>query len=301
MPSVAVVLNGISRKKEYFLRTVYPALALSQKANISLLETAYAGHARELAARAAHGGADVVIAAGGDGTLHDVVNGIVSTGNHSNVAIGVVPLGTGNDFAKTCGVTSDPGYIADLVAQRKSRMVDVWKLACLGTDRAQATRYFINACSIGLGPATVQRLLSSKRRLGPAITYWKAIVGAFFNYVPEEIHCNAGNWSYRGKVRAFVIANGKSFGNGLVIAPEAKPDDATLNVFAAGAVPLLNFLIYQQQLKSAKTINDSLIKYYTAAKLSITSPGRTLIETEGELAGYLPAHIERAGQVRFLC
>jgi len=290
LSAVAIVLNGISRKKKKFYRDIYPALA--SKFDLTIFETQRAGHAIELASKAADQGFDFIIAAGGDGTLNQVVNGVQLHRSHSQHVLGLIPLGTGNDFARTCGLSADARVLATLIESNFPNPVDLGRITCRDQEGRKVTRYFINACSVGMGPAVVKRLAKSHRTLGPTLTYWKAITATFLTHRPEEIYCTTPAWEWQGKIRVLAIANARSFGNALYIAPDAVVDDGVLNVFIAGALPLWKFLVYQHAMKTKKKIRDGLITYNQSTRIELHSTGVCAIEAEGELAGFLPAEIE---------
>ena len=289
-PEVAIILNGISRKKKLFYRELYPELA--RKFVIEIFETQHAGHAAELASRAVDQRFKFILAAGGDGTLHQVINGIQRNNSlHHNVA-GLIPLGTGNDFARTCGLSPNVQVIGNLIEGNQPRPVDLGMLTCHDPAGNKIVRYFVNACSVGMGPAVVKRLATSNRILGPTLTYWKAITATFLTHRPQEICIRSSGWDWQGKIRVLAVANARSFGNALFIAPDARVDDGLLNVFMAGALPLLKFLVYQQAMKSPRKIKDASIHYKPVTRLTIDSTEPCAIEAEGELVGFLPAAIE---------
>lgn len=289
-PAIALILNGISRKKKIFYQDTYPAI--SKKFELEVFETQRAGHAVELSHQAAENDFDFIVTAGGDGTLNQVVNGVLSSSNKPLPVLGLIPLGSGNDFARMCGLSTNPQSFIDLAEANQPKPVDVGRITCQNQKGDEVIRYFINACSIGMGPDVVKRLEKSDRSLGPMLTYWKAITTTFLTHRPQEIECKTPAWEYRGRIRVLAIANGRSLGNSLFIAPDASPDDGVFNTFIAGDIPFLKFLIYQQRLKSREKIKDAMITYNKATDVELSAPESCPIETEGELAGYLPARIE---------
>ncbi len=288
--AVAIILNGISRKKKKFFRDIYPELA--KRFAVKVLETQRVGHAEELASLAAGDGYKFIIAAGGDGTLNQVVNGLLRYPPNPMPPLGLIPLGTGNDFARMCRLSPSASQLINLLEANAPKPVDIGMITCRGKQGEKVIRHFINACSLGMGPAAVKRLEKSNRALGPAFTYWKAITATFFTHRPEEIHCTTPAWEWRGKIRVLAIANGQSFGNSIYIAPDALMDDGLFNTFIVGDLPLWKFLIYQQTLKSRKKINDPLISYNQAPHVEMDAANPTEIEAEGEFVGYLPASIQ---------
>lgn len=286
---VAVILNGISRKKKTFYKEFYPTLA--KKFIVEVAETQSENHAIELAGIISKKGVDVILAAGGDGTLHQVINGILLSPPSAHPVVGIIPMGTGNDFARTCGIKANVNQLVQLLEKKSYQSIDIGRVICVGMDGKEVTRYFINACSIGMGPEVVKRLKKSNRSMGPTLTYLKAITSTFFSHHPQEVMAKSESWEWKGKARVLAVANGKSFGNALYIAPDADIHDGYFNSFIAGNLPLWKFLLYLQTIKSRKKIKDSKITYDRLTALELTAPEPCAIEAEGEALGYLPARI----------
>jgi diacylglycerol kinase (ATP) len=288
---ILIVINGISRKKEKFYSEILPPL--QKKFEIVITETSHAGHASQLALEAANKKFDCVIAAGGDGTLHQVVNGILgANANQTIPSVGLIPLGSGNDFATTCGLSLNANSIAKLLEANQPKPTDVGKICCCDSDGSKIERYFINACSVGMGPATVQQMAKSTKWLSADLRYLTSILQTFFTHQPAPLHIKTELWEWNGKARVFAVANGKSFGNKIFIAPDALQDDGFFNSFLAGEVPLLKFLWFLQSIKQKKKISDTMISYSTIKEATISSTEQTMLEAEGELVGYLPARVE---------
>lgn len=263
-------------------------------------ETKYAGHARELAAEATKGKADVILSAGGDGTLHQVLNGLFDAETTILPVLGVIPLGSGNDFAGSIGASATGNTILDLL-KREPKATDVGTISCQDAQGNEITRYFINVCSLGMGPATVMQMEKMPAQLDTDLKYFVSIVKTFFTFKPQPLELNSTRWQWGGKALLVAIANGKSFGNRIYVAPEAKPDDGVFNILIATSMPLLSFLPYLQKLKTKQKVNDARVIYHEERRLELKSTQRVALEAEGELVGYLPAIVEaRAGKVRFL-
>lgn len=287
---IAIILNGISRNKKKFYSNFYPPL--KNKFDVEVFETQSENHAIELAATASEKEVDVILSAGGDGTLNQIINGLLSSQNKTkSPTLGIIPLGTGNDFARTCGIKADVNQLLQFLESNKAEPVDIGLVNCVDENNKAVQRYFINACSLGMGPEVVKRLKKSDRSLGPSLTYLKAITSTFFAHQPQEVFAKSASWEWKGKVRVLAIANGKSFGNALYIAPDADIQDGQFNAFVAGDLPLWKFLIYLQTIKSGKKIIDRKITYNKLNALELTAPEPCAIETEGEAIGFLPARI----------
>jgi diacylglycerol kinase family enzyme len=151
-----------------------------------------------------------------------------------------------------------------------------------------------------MGPEVVRRLFKSNRVWGPTLTYAIASIETFLTHKPQPIEIKTDNWNWSGKLRVLAIANGQSFGGGLYVAPGAKQDDGIFSTFLVGQIPLLKFLLFLHQIKVNKKIQDSNILYNSCKELNLSSSEENWIETEGELAGTLPAEIKIIpGGIRF--
>jgi diacylglycerol kinase (ATP) len=296
--NIVIILNGVSKKKKKFYRSILPVL--QQKFTIEVLETQYANHARQLAAEAVLKKPDVIISAGGDGTLNQVLNGMMRFGNENLPALGLIPLGSGNDFANSASLNADPDLLLDLLARNQPKPTDIGKVVCRNGKNEEITHYFINVCSLGMGPATVKRMEKAPTWLGADLKYLLSIVQTFFTHKPEQVEVETSSWNWKGSARVVAIANGQSFGNKIYIAPDAKMDDGVFSTFIASNLPLLKFLLYLQKLKSKKKITDDQIIYNNTEKVEVRSENDVMLETEGELIGFLPASIKMLpSQIRF--
>jgi diacylglycerol kinase (ATP) len=295
---IIIILNGVSKKKKKFYHSILPVLL--QKFTIEVLETQYANHACQLAAEAVLKKPDVIISAGGDGTLNQVLNGMMRFGNENLPALGLIPLGSGNDFANSASLNADPHSLLDLLTRNQPKPTDIGKVVCRNGKNEEITHYFINVCSLGMGPATVKRMEKAPTWLGADLKYLLSIVQTFFTHKPEQVEVETSSWNWKGSARVVAIVNGKSFGNKIYIAPDAKMDDGVFSTFIASNLPLLKFLLYLQKLKGKKKITDDQIIYNNTEKVAIRSENDVMLETEGELIGFLPASIKMLpSQIRF--
>jgi diacylglycerol kinase (ATP) len=286
---IAVIINGISRKKNKFYHAILPVL--QKHFSVELFETQYPQHAIELAAEATLKGYEIIFAAGGDGTISQVVNGMLKTSGEMLPILGIIPLGSGNDFATMMGASMQGNAIAELIQKRKTRSVDVGRIECVDEKGNLLIKYSINVCSAGMGPATVQRLERLPRWLGATFRYYVSVIDTFLTHPIAHFEVKTDNVSWKGKARVVAIANGISFGNKIYIAPDARPDDGVFATFIATNMPLLIFLGVLLRVKQRKKIKDESIRYGTATEVHISSQERIYIEAEGEIAGMLPAHI----------
>jgi diacylglycerol kinase family enzyme len=152
-----------------------------------------------------------------------------------------------------------------------------------------------------MGPEVLNTMSSGKKRLGSAVAYYVAILSTFWSYRCMRVDIKTSAWQWNNTLRTLAIGNGRFFGSGLCIAPEAKPNDGIFSVFVCGAVSVLDFIRYTNTLKSSGKIIHPKIQYKTAETLEITSETPCRIEADGELLGFLPAKVEVIpGRIKFL-
>jgi diacylglycerol kinase (ATP) len=299
--NVIVILNGISLKKKLFYTKILPAL--QSVADVTVYETRTKNDAVALASKAVEKRSDVIFAAGGDGTLNQVVNGMLA-GNENSPrlpVLGLIPLGSGNDFARTVNIMPDASLIIRLLTGHNPKPVDIGRIT-FTHEAGNPLSYFINIADIGMGPEVVKRVLDSGRAFGTTLTYYNAILQTFATYKLADVAVKTPEWKWEGKVRSVAIANGRFFGSGIGIAPDAKPDDGVFSCFIGGNVSAMDFLLQQGRMRSGRRAVHRDIHYREAAMVELTSNKPHVIEADGELVGHLPVRIELLPKrLQFLC
>jgi YegS/Rv2252/BmrU family lipid kinase len=290
---IAIILNGISLYKKVFYTKFLPAL--QRHHDINVFETLSKNDAIPLASKAVETYQyNAIIAAGGDGTLHQVVNGVI-TGRETQgqlPAVGLIPIGSGNDFAKTAGIKKkDPDQLLSLLKIFKPISTNLGKITYTDLSGELKHRYFINVADIGMGPEVVRRVNESGRAFGSAVAYYKSIVSTFATYKPMVVKVTTKEWGWQGILRSLAVANGKYYGHGLCIAPDAIPTDDLFNIFICGNVSVLDFVRHTSTLKRGKHIRMDEISYREANELEFTSDSLCYIEGDGEILGTLPARV----------
>src|SRR3989442_7739987 len=195
------------------------------------------GHGAELAARAVQAGAQRIVAVGGDGTVHDVANGLLRDGRGGaggDVALGVVPIGSGNDFAKLAGV------------YRHSPVRAVRRLVTAQTARFDAGlvcgEYFVNSVGFGFGPEVV-RVRNAMPGLSGVASYFVPVVRAYVRVRPPRFEVRARGFAETGNMMMVEVCNGTTAGGSYRFAPDALPGDGRLDVCVVRRVSLLRFLM----------------------------------------------------------
>jgi YegS/Rv2252/BmrU family lipid kinase len=298
-----IILNGISLKKKLFYHEYLPAI--SSIFDTEVHETLSKNDAKALAAKYADKYPDVILAAGGDGTLNQVVNGILKGREEETKlpVIGIIPIGSGNDFARGAGLKGLPQTLVKLKAF-EPRLVDVGLIEYAEQSDGKggsASAYFVNMADIGMGPEVVGKVLASGRPFGSAVAYYKSILNTFLTYKPMVVKARADDWEWQGKVRTLAVANGRYYGHGLCVAPDAKLDDRKFSVFICGDVSVFDFVMHTGSLKKGKTINKDEVLYKSTTTIEFASEVPCPIEGDGEMLGWLPAKVTMIGrQLEFL-
>ena len=258
--------------------------------NVQFVSTLRKKHAIELAKQATENGCDYMIAVGGDGTLNEVINGMLQSNITPNEypTIGLLPHGSANDFAKTARISNSIAALIELVQSNTTQKIDLGKIII---QQTQETRYFINIAGVGLGPEVAQNLERSSSVLGPGFNYFKHIIKGFLSYVKKEVSCTSSTWQWKGKLLQMTVANGRYYGNGNCIAPDAKLTDGQFQVAIFGDLSIWDYLKNLGNLKKGVKINLPQVTYYDANEVLLDSNESCGIEADGEYVGLAPATI----------
>lgn len=252
--------------------------------------TEFSGHATDLARQAALINSTYIIAVGGDGTMNEVANGIMLSGN-KEVKIGLLPYGTGNDFSKTIKVSNSIAELKEMIEANSIREIDLGLMNYKNEKGEDASRYFINITDVGLGGFIAQKLHGSSKWMGAFLTFQKAIVSTFLTYKHRWLKSKADDFIYEGKTLSYIIANGKYFGAGLGIAPDAKPDDGLLEIVLGADISLWDYLLNLGKVRKGLKIEHPQMSYHKAKEISIETDEPLPIDMDGEFIGYSPLKV----------
>ncbi len=258
--------------------------------SVQFISTLRKKHAIELAKQATENGCDYMIAVGGDGTLHEVINGVLQSNIPANEypAIGLLPHGSANDFARTARISNSIEELIKLIQSNTTQKIDLGKIIL---QQTQETRYFINIAGVGLGPEVVQNLEQSSSVLGPGFNYFKHIIKGFLSYVKKEVSCTSSTWQWKGKLLQMAVANGRYYGNAICTAPDAKLTDGQFQVVIFGDLSIWDYLKNLGNLKKGVKINLPQVSYHDANEVLLESNDSCGIEADGEYVGLAPATI----------
>ncbi|MCC6501140.1 MAG: diacylglycerol kinase family lipid kinase [Anaerolineales bacterium] len=250
-----------------------------QHGNVSWSGTVYPGHAIELAKQAGEEGYDRIIAMGGDGTVHETINGIMQVHENKRPILGVVPVGSGNDFAHGIGATKKSDQALRRALDGEASTVDLG----LMTDGNGRKEYFDNTLGIGFG-ATVTIRSHRLPLLRGFLMYLTSVVQTIIidhNPIKMQIETDAEKWEQ--KVIYLVLCNGPREGGGFLIAPDAKIDDGILNYAMITDVSrAMMFRILPEVMKGTHG-RFKEVKMGACKKFSLTADRPLYIHTDGEI------------------
>lgn len=230
--SPCIILNPTAGRVRRYPCVVDDLLALPGS---EIRRTRAPGHAGELAAEAAREGRSVIVVAGGDGTVQEAVDGLMpADGAVPGAAVAVVPLGTGNDLARTLGVPLDPHDALRVLARGRIRTVDLVRASC--GDRE---RHLVNFAIGGFAGDVADRVTPDLRRRWGGLVYLRAALAGLPSLRRRRARLIVdGEASSPVDVLAVVVANGRLLGGGIPVAPRAEVDDGRLDLVALrGDVP----------------------------------------------------------------
>ena len=240
---------------------------------MDVVRTEGPGHGLDLAAEAVRKGAKHVVAVGGDGTVHEVANGLLRT--ESDAVLGVVPIGSGNDFAKMVGVYGyDPVRAVARLVTAHSRRFDAGRVF---------DEWFVNSVGFGFGPAVVKTRNASHNLRG-FLSYLVPVVTTFFKFEPPVFDVAAPGFRERGYMMMVEVCNGTTAGGSYRFAPDADPADGKLDVCVIRRVSLPRFLLAIPRVMRGTHLTMREVALIKTAKLVIRSPEEPLVlHVDGEL------------------
>lgn len=234
-----------------------------------------------------------VIAVGGDGTVNEVVNGLASV--DSTPEFGVIGVGTGNDFARGLGIGSGWDHGINALRDGKPKPIDLGLIHFTKFNGERGQHWFANAADLGLIGEVVADAEKSrlKRWLGSKLAYPLHAIAVLTRYKGHRIAIEDDAGRYELDVLAVAVANGKSFGGGMKIAPHAQFDDGLLDVVIVAKTPKVRALDLRLLYRGTHLTHPAVSHFRTTKmKFETVDGSRMLCDADGELLGTGPCEIE---------
>lgn len=258
---------------------------LRQVSSAAVMQTHDPGDATRLARKAVREGCEMIVAAGGDGTLNEVINGIAE--HAPEVRVGLLPLGTGNDFARMLDLPSSVEDCLEVLAAGNTRQIDLVRVT------SDEVRYFVNVSTGGFSGTVGEKLTPEIKKSWGPLAYVRCAAEA----LPELR-------AYRTRIVLddttvldldlynAIVANGRYVAGGTMVAPEAAIDDGLLDVVLVLEAPAANIAVVAAQLMIGKHLGSDTIVFRRAAKVAVHSSPGMWFNVDGELVGNAPAVFE---------
>jgi YegS/Rv2252/BmrU family lipid kinase len=249
------------------------------------------GHAIELARAAVDDGYRYLIAVGGDGTVNEVVNGILRSTSSGSTILGIVSAGTACSFARSAGIPQDYSRACSLLTGQGRLLIDVGVVE-YKSEGQSLQRFFVNDAGMGFGAAAVEVSKRLPKHFGPTIKYYAYVVRglrSLFSYRNKHIALCTENKIEAMCAFAVVVVNGRYIGGGMYIAPHAELDDGLLDVVIVGDAGKFELLKIWPTLYSGSHITHPKTRVERVTSVTIQSSERVLVEADGELLGECPA------------
>jgi diacylglycerol kinase (ATP) len=294
---IANPVSGVDAALDYL--SLINASLIRHFGPVDITLTAGPGDAETAAERSAADGYDHIFVAGGDGTLNEVLNGVAKvTGAMDRTQFGLIPLGTGNDFARAIGLSEDVEETLKIIASKNVRTVDVGVLN---------DRLFINVSAGGFIAEVSYAVNPDLKSLAGKFAYLVGGAQVLFEYEPVQalMHLVLDDQSKLERLhpmQMFAVCNSRFIGGGHDIAPLAVNCDGLLDVCVVESMPLVDFLTLLPKLSAGTHLDDDSVHYYRVSSLKISFDRTTTVNTDGEVleAAVCSYHVlPRA--VRFYC
>ncbi|MBA3439883.1 MAG: diacylglycerol kinase family lipid kinase [Pyrinomonadaceae bacterium] len=247
--------------------------------DMDIVMTVAAGDAMQAAEKAAREGYDHLFIAGGDGTLNEVVNGVASVGGAlANTTFGLIPLGTGNDFAQALGLPEDVEQAISILFEGRTIQVDVGVLN---------DRHFINVSAGGFIAEVSDAVNPQLKSVAGKLAYLIGGAQVLMDYEPVGVRLRAiENGVARNReldMEMFAVCISRMVGGGRLIAPHAVIDDGLLDVCLVEAMPTLEFISLLTRISAGDHTEDDRVAYFRASELELHFNRTIKVNTDGEV------------------
>ena len=241
-------------------------------------------------AEKAHTKYSAVIAVGGDGTVHEVVNGLLRASSEGEtIPLGVIPLGNGDDFAKVIppetpigGKVFDWRVAVDKIAKGETKLFDVGRLTSSPSDKDP--QYFMNGMDIGFGAQAALNFTTVPSFLTGMAAYLTAIMKTLIDYRIPKVSIQIDDQApFEQSTTMTVVTNGRCFGSGFWVCPNAIVDDGLLNVMVADGIGRVQILNLIPKIMKGTHVNEPILKNFLAQRVVISADEEFVVEADGEV------------------
>lgn len=257
--------------------------------------TEYPGHATELSKNALKAGYGTIMSVGGDGTMNEVVNGFFIDGQPiaENSRLVVFSRGTGCDFIKTLGIKKGIENLLEILARNEEKQVDVGCVSFIDNGEKINTRYFVNVADIGIGAETANRVNKHSKLLKGFLSFMLGAVSTIIMYKNKDFEVIIDDKTVISeRMNSVIIANGRYFGGGMKVAPDALLDDGLFDIIIFGDLSKPDLIKSFPLIYDGKHLTHPKLRFYRGNRIKVKSGGKGLVEVDGEIPGSDDAEFE---------
>jgi YegS/Rv2252/BmrU family lipid kinase len=225
---------------------------------------------------------------GGDGTVNEVANGIAGLG----VELAVIPRGTGWDFVRTHGIPRKLEGAIEIALNGRTREVDLGRARYRGWDGAERESLFANIASAGMSGAIAKRTNETSKALGGKVSYFWATLAVFSRWRNGEVRVLVDGEEHTGRMHDVVVANGRYFGGGMMICPEAEPDDGRFDVLLIGDLTKRDLMLTLPKTYRGTHLPHPKATVLRGVQVEVETPEPLPVELDGEQPGTTPVSFE---------
>ena len=242
-------------------------------------------------------GTELIVGVGGDGTMNEIANGFYENRKIINpeAALGIVPSGTGCDFTKSLNIPLGLKNALEVITQAPSSLIDIGRVRFMGNSGEAQERFFLNVSDFGIG-GDVVRKVNENRMKRRTSSYLKCLISTFLSYKNKRLKIKIDDEELPvDEYLIGTISNGRIFGKGMKIAPEAKLDDGLFDVVLVKGMKVFEFFRHGWRLYTGTHLSHPKISLIRGTKVEAMADDKdndVLIEVDGEQLGKLPATFE---------
>ncbi|MCL4517237.1 MAG: diacylglycerol kinase family lipid kinase [Firmicutes bacterium] len=252
-----------------------------------------------LARQAAYDGYWLVVGVGGDGTTNEIVNGLMEYRAEPSVAgrrpgldqaapvlpaVGVIPVGTGNDLARSLYIPRKYEDACRRIAEGQTVFVDLGRMVYRAGNQ-ERSRYFINEASTGFSSEVADRTNRMPKVMRGTLTYLISVFITLAAFRNQRVEVKIDDQTYQRRVNSIVVANGNYFGGGMFVAPNAQADDGLFDCVVLGDFSTPELVVNFPRIYRGTHLTHPKVEVLRGKRVEVISPDRTILQADGEILG----------------
>jgi YegS/Rv2252/BmrU family lipid kinase len=233
-----------------------------------------------------------VVAVGGDGTVNEVVNGLLAGERSDPPELAAIPRGTGTDFVRHFGIPTSLEKAARVALEGETRRIDAGRVTFRAWSGESESAFFVNAASAGMSGAVAQRANASSKALGGKASFLWATLAVFARWHASEVEVEVDDERRGGLMYDAIVANCRYLGGGMAMCPDAEPDDGLLDVLLIGDITRRDLALTLPKVYRGTHLPHPKAEALRGRRIAVTSQTPLPVELDGEQPGTTPAVFE---------